>query len=92
MLSLALSKWILVVHPWPDSMEFRGIGRGSSDSRMIVLSGLTITILLGQFSCQSAPIFMTDRFKLDVNLPLAERIRSHETNTESSIKKIPWVF
>ena len=73
-------------------MEFRGIGRGSSDSRMIVLSGLTITILSGQFSCQSTPVFLTDWFKLDVNLSLAEWIRSHETNTESSIKKIPCVF
>ena len=71
-------------------MEFRGIGRGSSDCRMMLLSGLTINILLGKFSCQS--IFMTDWFKLDVNLPLAERIRSRETNTESSIQMIPWVF
>ena len=26
-----LSKWILDVHPWSDSTEFRGMGRGSSD-------------------------------------------------------------
>ena len=30
-LSPALSKLILDVHPWSDSTEFRGIGRGSSD-------------------------------------------------------------
>ena len=27
----ALSKYIFDVHPWSDSTEFRGIGRGSSD-------------------------------------------------------------
>ena len=28
--SVALTKQILDVHPWSDSTEFRGIGRGSS--------------------------------------------------------------
>ena len=38
MLSPALSKKVLDVHPWSDSTEFRGIDRGSSDwgKRMLV--------------------------------------------------------